>query len=125
MTAADSIRSPMIKANNSTNPSRDWLARQRRIHLIKRQQRLLLLLRHSCSCPAPEGLCPVTPFCSSTKNLWKHVTECTDINCTVTDCSEATYILSHFRKCTSSTCVLCVPMRQSMAHNRARAMKQV
>lgn len=74
--------------------------------------RLLLLLHHASRCPHEEGQCKVTPYCASTKRLWRHMANCRDQHCRMQHCTSSKDLLSHYRRCRDPRCPSCTPVRE-------------
>lgn len=125
--ASPAIKSSHANGNNERN-SGDKSSqgqeplRERMVAALRQQQRLLLLLRHSCNCPHPLHACPVTPYCGETKATWDHIIGCSG-DCDQTHCKRAKFVLFHFGRCTIASCPLCGPMRQSMREIREHTIQ--
>ena len=87
------------------------------------QQKRLLLLRHAAKCQYTDGQCPVTPHCGMMKSLWRHIGDapgCTDMFCKVPHCVSSRYVLSHYHRCTNTTCDICIPVKTAIARSNAK-----
>eukprot|EP00956_Cyclotella_meneghiniana_P016191 scaffold25473_cov53-Cyclotella_meneghiniana.AAC.1 len=56
----------------------------------------LSVLRHSSDCKVTSGPCPVFKECGQTKILWRHLTSCKQVNCSVKDCSLSREVLRDY-----------------------------
>eukprot|EP01018_Ginkgo_biloba_P026631 Gb_41618 [translate_table: standard] len=83
-----------------------------------RHQRWLLFLCHAHKCSIPEGHCRV-PDCSREKQLWKHIGECRDNNCSYERCGAARTLVSHHQHCRDVRCPLCLPVRRVIMEQNA------
>ena len=93
---------------------------------IQRQQRRLLLLRHSATCTddekASQQPCKVTPCCAEMKTLWKHMEDCKNDKCKFTHCISSRSLLTHYMKCKNLTCPTCGPvLRWEINENEVQA----
>eukprot|EP01036_Dinobryon_divergens_P022197 gene22197-30437_t len=89
---------------------------EHRKQVLKQQQQRLLLLRHASKCPHDRG-CPVTPHCSSMKELWRHIMTCKNQDCKTPHCVSSRYVLSHYSKCKEFNCPVCGPVRDAIKRN--------
>ena len=93
--------------------------REQDMQKIRHKQQRLLLLRHASRCQHVSD-CPVTPHCASMKQLWEHIAQCKNPECTVQHCMSSRYVLSHYRRCRDSRCPVCGPVRD-MIKKQARS----
>lgn len=92
---------------------------------VRQQIQRILLLRHAARCPHERGKCPHISHCGALKDLWCHVSSCSDRNCQFRHCVSSRYILAHYSKCDSTECPVCVPVRgviKSASGERKRSM---
>lgn len=92
---------------------------------VRQQIQRILLLRHAARCPHERGQCPHISHCGTLKDLWSHVSSCSDRNCQFRHCVSSRYILAHYSKCDSTDCPVCVPVRgmiKSASGERKRSM---
>ncbi|KAI5082147.1 hypothetical protein GOP47_0001890 [Adiantum capillus-veneris] len=93
---------------------------QRAQQYIK-QQRWLLFLRHASKCTAPEGQCQSTPHCHTARQLWSHITQCSDRDCQYPRCHPSRTLIKHHQTCHNTQCPVCAPVRQKFAMQRLQA----
>jgi E1A/CREB-binding protein len=115
-----------VMAGAAVDPeaARKQASEEHRRAVLKQQQQRLLLLRHASKCPHDAGMCPVTPHCSSMKQLWKHIMGCKDQECKVPHCVSSRYVLSHYSKCKDHVCPVCGPVRDAIKRNYEKS-KQI
>ena len=90
--------------------------------ILRSQQRRLLALYHSATCTRchqqsqtldndgdPSKRCPHYSF--KMNLLWKHMSTCSDSNCTVEHCYSSRVILTHHLRCKDGACRICAPVR--------------
>jgi len=96
-------------AMRSDGPPRntDWRENDER----KKQKLRLLLLRHASKCTAEEGKCKETPHCQTMKRLWRHVTNCANVDCIVAHCTSSRSVIMHYRNCKDTNCSVCPPRK--------------
>merc|ERR1719201_1023724 len=92
---------------------------------IRHKQQRLLLLRHASNCKVEDGTCQVSPHCAAMKQLWKHIINCHDENCSVPHCVSSRYVLGHFRKCLEANCPACGPVRERIRYEKQQQMYEV
>jgi hypothetical protein len=80
---------------------------------IRHEQQQLLLLHHSSKCVHKE--CKEYTTCRETKNLWKHLGKCKARECCVEQCFSSRQLLSHHIRCKDTFCLVCGPVRKSIA----------
>ncbi|KAH7298000.1 hypothetical protein KP509_25G022700 [Ceratopteris richardii] len=83
-----------------------------------KQQRWLLFLRHASKCTAPEGQCQTTPHCLIARELWSHITKCTDRDCQYPRCQPSRTLIRHHQNCRDPQCPVCAPVRQKLGMQR-------
>ncbi|MCO5597729.1 hypothetical protein L7F22_051810 [Adiantum nelumboides] len=93
---------------------------QRAQQYIK-QQKWLLFLRHASKCSAPEGQCQSTPHCHTARQLWGHITQCSDRDCQYPRCQPSRTLIKHHQTCHNTQCPVCAPVRQKFAMQRLQA----
>ena len=78
------------------------------------RRKRLVLLHHVASCPSAEGRCKIA-HCSEMKRVWKHIGmgTCKGNKCDYPHCNYSRIVLSHYRRCKCSTCVVCGPVRDT------------
>ena len=54
---------------------------QQKKEYVAKQQRWLLFLRHCAKCTVPEGQCQYSGSCTVAKQLWRHILNCADPEC--------------------------------------------
>eukprot|EP00250_Pteridium_aquilinum_P011854 c20351_g1_i2 orf=1101-6170(+) len=86
-----------------------------------KQQRWLLFLRHASKCTAPEGQCQSTPHCHTARQLWGHITKCSDRDCQYPRCQPSRTLIKHHQNCRDTQCPVCAPVRQKFAAQRMQA----
>ncbi|MCO5570371.1 hypothetical protein L7F22_024091 [Adiantum nelumboides] len=93
---------------------------------VKRQQWLLIFLRHVSRCVDP-GKCTVT-HCAIGQESWKHLTACQVYPCAYPRCSSLKWLLRHHQKCRNLKCIVCGPVRhyfsQQAAASRAKLKRE-
>lgn len=77
---------------------------------ILKQQRMLLFLRHCAKCVATE--CSYGENCKVGKELWKHIMNCVDANCSYTRCVHSRELLRHYQRCPQPACPICAPVKE-------------
>lgn len=79
--------------------------------LLAKQQKRLLLLRHSAKCK--DSNCRIKAKCTIGKNILKHLSTCTnhEKSCKSANCYSSSVLLRHFIQCTDEECELCLPLR--------------
>ena len=86
--------------------------------LIKQNQQRLLLLNHSSKCEYNEK-CPITQHCSLIKELWEHLSECSNSkDCNYKHCLSSKSVLIHYSICINKNCIICGPVRYSQQKNQ-------
>ncbi|CAN0178658.1 unnamed protein product, partial [Ectocarpus sp. 12 AP-2014] len=82
----------------------------------KNTQRGLLELRHAGKCSGhmvDGGPCSV-PGCREKKELWTHLSICSEKNCAIQNCKLSAWQarqLSHLKRCTATPCNICQPVK--------------
>ena len=82
-------------------------------HVNIERTRLLLLLRHSVTCPLN---CVSICDCWHAKGILPHLALCKDDNCSYPMCVMCRCALSHFYCCHDTLCPVCVPLRETPDH---------
>ncbi|XP_046672058.1 histone acetyltransferase p300-like isoform X2 [Homalodisca vitripennis] len=108
---------PQSQAQTPTIHSDDT-ARLEKRKLIQQQ---LVLLLHAYKCQFLEsqknieaGQCMVPQHCMLFKNILNHLIVCKDANsCTVPNCLSSRQILSHWKHCVWSGCLVCMPLKMN------------
>merc|ERR1711963_628177 len=59
------------------------------------------------------------------KQLWKHIINCHDENCSVPHCVSSRYVLGHFRKCLEANCPACGPVRERIRYEKQQQLYEV
>uniref|UniRef100_A0A6S8TE29 histone acetyltransferase n=1 Tax=Chaetoceros debilis TaxID=122233 RepID=A0A6S8TE29_9STRA len=78
--------------------------------LLAKQQKRLLLLRHSAVCK--DSNCKIKAKCTTGKRMLKHLSTCTNgKSCKTSNCYSSSVLLRHFIQCTDENCELCLPLR--------------
>lgn len=77
----------------------------------RNQVKLILLLAHARTCPAPVGHCP-EKNCVKAQQLAKHIENCYLKQCRVHLCLTARKTFLHFRDCQEVNCPVCIPARK-------------
>ncbi|CAN0409427.1 unnamed protein product, partial [Discosporangium mesarthrocarpum] len=71
--------------------------------------RRLLILRHGQMCGQGRR-CPLGSECAEMRELWDHISTCTEINCERSQCVDASTEVQHLALCGESKCSLCGPV---------------
>lgn len=98
--------------------------RQKKQEFILKQQRWLLFLRHCAKCQYPDGQCNYGSSCAVAKQLWQHILGCSDARCEYPRCVASRELLKHHQKCQSTTCSICVPVKQHVQQQRVAAQRK-
>tara|TARA_Y100001970_G_C14191021_1_gene835394 strand:- start:594 stop:1157 length:564 start_codon:yes stop_codon:yes gene_type:complete len=77
------------------------------------KQMMLLLIRCKFSCE--KSTC--TTGCYFYKNLFNHITDCTNESCKVKSCILMKEILKHYIRCGNPNCLICKPTRKYNENN--------
>ncbi|KAK9866771.1 hypothetical protein WJX84_010523 [Apatococcus fuscideae] len=91
---------------------------QQKKEYVAKQQRWLLFLRHCAKCTVPEGQCQYSSSCTVAKQLWRHILNCADPDCSYPRCVSSRELLKHHQKCQSSGCPVCTPVKQYVQRQR-------
>jgi len=83
---------------------------------LRKKQNRLLLLHHTSQCPHAYGKCPHSRDCAEFKDLWRHLSKCTDTSssCGRPHCVSSRAVLAHYRSCKEPDCRLCGPLRRKI-----------
>lgn len=98
--------------------------RQKKQEFILKQQRWLLFLRHCAKCQYPDGQCNYGTSCGVAKQLWQHILGCSDARCEYPRCVASRELLKHHQKCQSTSCSICVPVKQHVQQQRLAAQRK-
>ena len=96
---------------------------QSKLQVLK-QQRWLLFLRHCAKCTLPESECTYGGNCTVAKQLWQHLSKCRDSTCLYPRCKASRDLLHHHQKCQSTSCPVCVPVKQYVSQQRQLALQR-
>lgn len=79
--------------------------------MIRLQREQLLLLRHAASCPFAPGTCVISNKCATFKQIWVHLQQCSDVQCSEPTCLSSRYLLDHYNSCDENDCDVCGSVR--------------
>jgi hypothetical protein len=80
----------------------------------KAREKWIVQARHAFYCQAPEGKCPLSAYCTSTKMLWSHLNTCRNpTTCTTPNCVQLRDAVNHYQNC-NPKCATCFIVRTSV-----------
>ena len=82
---------------------------QGRQQQITRLQRWLLLLRHCAKCQLHEAECQLQGTCRVGKELWTHILQCNNHQCSYPHCTSSKDLLKHHQKCQVRRLLVALP----------------
>uniref|UniRef100_A0A383VQ25 histone acetyltransferase n=1 Tax=Tetradesmus obliquus TaxID=3088 RepID=A0A383VQ25_TETOB len=91
---------------------------QDRQQYIQKQQRWLLFLRHCGLCQ--QGECQVGHSCSVGKELWAHMSSCSNAKCTYRHCNASRDLVHHYEHSQNVQCPICAPVREYLQRTAAQ-----
>ncbi|KAL4310124.1 hypothetical protein GQ457_01G047950 [Hibiscus cannabinus] len=116
--------SPMVVARSSSDPlnSRGSISKSENgshDQQFRNQVKWLLFLRHARSCKASEGEC--NAYCFTARKLLSHMDKCESSKCCDPRCRPSKILIHHYKTCANSTCPVCVPVKNYLQAQMARA----
>ncbi|KAK8630096.1 hypothetical protein V6N13_078907 [Hibiscus sabdariffa] len=116
--------SPMVVARSSSDPlnSRGSISKSENgshDQQFRNQVKWLLFLRHARSCKASEGEC--NAYCFTARKLLSHMDKCESSKCSDPRCRPSKILIHHYKTCANSTCPVCVPVKNYLQAQMARA----
>lgn len=99
---------------------------QRR-RIIQKQRDRIIGLRHAATCThddISDGPCPISSECAEMKQVWYHISNCSDPNCRVPKCISSRYIVSHYHNCNDARCEVCTSVRSTKMREQQLQQQQ-